>query len=140
MSEWKKLTAEQVAWLDARAPITCRWVEFRFAEDVDKLGWQKWERGDGLKDEGGVFFKLVDHTARPADFPMGEAERAQDITQHIAKAQADAEWQRERRAAWVASANSGLESSDVDRCVESRRIIWADWLLAEFDKRFGGDK
>ena len=97
--------------------------------------------------------------AKAEGFPMGEAvteslamrmardgaeqafEQSQALTEHIAKvhteqaqAQADAEWQKERRAAWVAFCSLSLPAS-VDG-----RAEFADEMLAEFDKRFGEGK
>lgn len=67
------------------------------------------------------------HRVKPIDTPVAQPEPAKDVPT-----------QAERRAAWVMFATSCEVSRTVSRTVGAK--VWADKMLAEYDKRFGGAK
>lgn len=217
MSEWKKLTAEQVAWLEERARAhgtsligaefsmnnletsgvwseyvarstkyhTPYWRMVKYGEPLKCLELQGFPMGEAVTEslamrmaserakqafeQAGMIWheeqathpkeshealmayvqgaqKAAEEKEKQDDNPWRWVQgswsepQSQALTEHIAKvhaeqakAKAEAEWQKERRAAWVAFSRTSMAGA-------ADAAEWADEMLAEFDKRFGGDK
>lgn len=184
MSEWKKLTAEQVAWLEERAKahgtsligaefsmnnletsgVWCEymarstkyhtpyWRMVKYGEPLKCLELQGFPMGEAVAAYVQGAQKAAEEKEKQDDNPwrvvQGSWSEPQGLTAKVhieqAKAQAEAKWQKERRAAWVAFANTALNhilaTPSIVREPEYKAAQQANRMLAMFDKRFGEDK